>query len=223
MLALLSLILALALLFVIVMVLHRHQQRALTDAAEREQGLPPLELDPPQDLAVPALTQAAHEETGAPEAPAALAQQEDWRSASQALKDAGEHEAALQRCRAAWPQWQSYQQAAVVIRAALKQKDLTEQTRVMWLTRLYRMACEASFLHDKVEGLPNHNWQKLTRLTSPERLSELATPWQELGYRELRLLTKTDCINMTREWGEPATHMSVKKLHQKVFTTQSGY
>jgi len=241
MLALLSLILALALLFAIVMILHRHQQRALSDAAEREQSLPPLELDSPvhqsNDVVPPEVqpkvpadvvpeVQTGPDDTDPPvneSVAVATVKHADWKSASQALKDNGEYEVALLHCREAWPQWQSYQQAAVVIRAALKQKGLTEQSRKEWLARLYHMACEASFLHDKVDGLPSYNWQKLAELMSPEQLSNLETPWQELGCGKLRLLTKTDCSRMVKEWGEPAGHMSVKEFHQRIFTTQSGY
>lgn len=236
MLALFSLILALLLTAAIVIVLHRFQETSRANAADREQGLPPLDMetadqtesretDNTMQADAAELTHNTEvaepvKETATTEQPAPLPPT-DWKQQSQQLKATGDYDAALQACQLAWPQWQSYQQSAVVIRAAIRSAD-SEQAE-QWLKRLYQLAAEAGFLHDKVDDLPQPNWQTLARHFTRQGLSAMLFEWQELGYRHMRLLTKTDIRQMISAWGEPAAHQSAKYYYRKVFISQSAY
>lgn len=244
MLALFSLILALLLTAAIVIALHRFQENSRANAADREQGLPPLQLEdqpsssrylddkdekpvesgseeaPPDTEEEPSQQvgdeiQLAEADTPRPTPPS------DWKQHSQQLKEAGNYEAALEACQSAWPQWQSYQQAAVIMRAAIRSTD--QNDRDIWLNRLYQLAAEAGFLHDKIDGLPQANWQTLARQFKPADLNAMRFDWQELGYRDMRLLTKTDIRQMTTNWGEPDKHQSAKQHYQEFFIAQSAY
>jgi hypothetical protein len=253
MLALLSLILALLLTAAIVIVLHRFQESSRAKAADRDQSLPPLNLEsrdapaqqsvieqpvaaePPEHEQATPPTEAepaGHTDNRAdsnPETNAELKDRDtpgfeaptDWKQQIQQLKESGDHEAALQVCKQAWPQWQSYQQAAIVIRAAIRSAGAEPPAE--WLARLYQLAAEAGFLHDKVEGLPQPNWQTLACRFTPADLNRMDFDWQELGHQRMRLLTKTDVRQMTTAWGEPAKHQSAKQHYQQIFMRQSGY
>lgn len=236
----LSLILSLMLLAGIIYVLRRHQHKVLQDVVEREQPLPPLPHDSSGDAdnagpgQAPDLTEPATIEEAAPEsspnmdsAPppqsepdpvpeltaARTPDPKQWREHSQTLREAGAYEAALSACEMGWPRWQSYQEAARVIRAAIRASAAEE--RDIWLERLYQLAAQASFLHDKVQGMPDPNWQMLAQRFDHADVTALEMPWDTLGYQQLRLLTKSDIKLLTKTKNEPKNHQSARVLHRK--------
>ncbi|ALO46122.1 hypothetical protein [Pseudohongiella spirulinae] len=221
MLALISLILALLLTAAIVIALHRFQETSRAKAADREQSLPPLHLDRgDENESDPAQTLDTDEESDASDMQDS-GPSVDWKQQSQLLKDSGDYESALQISQQAWPQWQSYQQAAVIMRAAIRSADAENSDK--WLIRLYQLAAQAGFLHDKIDGLPQPGWQTLARQFSLQDLNAMHFDWHVLGYRHMRLLTKTDIRQMSKAWGEPENHQSAKQHYQKVFISQSAY
>lgn len=141
----------------------------------------------------------------------------DWKEQVQALKNAGQFDDALRACQAGWPQWQSYQQAAIVCRAAMKQANLSEDDIESWQEALYLLATHASFLHDKVPGMKNLSWQRLEKTLAVEDLRDLESHWQKMGYEAFRLLNKTDVRMLVKAWGEPASHQSAKRYYKKHF------
>lgn len=146
-----------------------------------------------------------------------MAEKKDWKENVQVLKNADQYDDALRACQAGWPQWQSYQQAAIVCRAAFRQPDLPEEEAESWRQALYLLATHASFLHDKVDDLENLSWQRLEKTLSVEDLRDLDSNWQEIGYKQLRLLNKTDCRLLSHAWGEPAQHQSAKRYYKNLF------
>jgi len=145
----------------------------------------------------------------------------DWRQACQILRDQGHYDPALAICRRAWPQWQSFEHAARVIRAASRNTDKDSPQYRPWLLRLYTLAAQASFLHDKVDGIPEPARQLLTRGSDPQEIEKFDMPWSQIGYRELRLLTRSDCKQLVAILGEPDMHQSARFFHGKPLLTST--
>jgi len=269
-------LISLGLVTAIIYSLRHYQAKALSDAAERDQPLPPLPVEesdstetasalscPPGDgeavqtsgsaeTAAPKIlgddnvnptasrnptTQAKAQSTShlttllitqptsttSPEKP-----KTHWRERSTALKKAGNYEAAFTACSEGWPQWQSFQQGALVIRAALRSIDdidkradntdwVAQTQREIWLERLFRTAAQASFLHDQIEGLPNLDWRALKTQFTQHEVEKLPMPWHQLGYKELKLLNQTDCQALTSLFDQPSAHLSAKTFHQHLW------
>jgi hypothetical protein len=229
---LIALLMTTGLLAGIIYLLRNQQLRALNEAAEREQPLPPLpqasDTAPQKDTHK--LT--AEIESPAPRViplkhnklvPGRSSPSSDWKSESLRLRQLGEYEAALSECEKAWPQWQSFQQSALIIRAALrdgldegtpKHATNSNSLNTVWLERLYLLAARASFLHDKVAGLPDPNWQALGKQFTRQQIALLPMQWRELGYKKLRLLNQSDCKALVKHFGEPDQHRSAREFHR---------
>lgn len=143
----------------------------------------------------------------------------DWRQQCQALRDQGRFEEALSTCRQAWPQWQSFDHAARVMRAAIRHTKNNSADQQLWLRRLYTLAAQASFLHDKADGMPDPTRQLLMRRFTQQQVEELDMPWSQIGYQKLRLLTRSDCKQLTQLLGEPEAHQSARIFHGKQWLT----
>lgn len=152
-----------------------------------------------------------------PPAPAPAPPQGDWKQRALYWRDRGEYEEALACCGEAWPQWQSYQQAAVVMRTAIRHASNDDEHRD-WYDRLYHLAVQASLLHDRIEGLPELTRQQMAANFTRDDLDALGLPWADVGCNRLRLLTKADRRNLTALYnplyGAPAEHRSAKVWFQ---------
>lgn len=220
-----SFILALALLAGIIYALRHHQERTRQDLVAREQPLPPLThrqstIVRPRaaDTPLPDDSAALAASATAPASQSPMTSK-DWRQACQTLRDQGRFEEALSICQQAWPQWQSFEHAARVMRAAVRSHGNDPDALQHWLGRLHRLAAQASFLHDKINGLPDPSRQLIQERFTPEQVTALEMPWGQLGYRDLRLLTKSDCKQLTHWLGEPETHQSARIFHDKQWLT----
>lgn len=265
-------LISLGLVTAIIYSLRLYQAKALNDAAERDQPLPPLPVEEP-DTTDPASTLSCapgdieeaqssgpaqigppkmrvDDNTIAPGSRAPTMQSKSqtsplfttqtktktslekpkshWRDRSTALKKAGNYDAAFSACGEGWPQWQSFQQAALVIRAALRSLDdidkradntdwVAQTQREIWLERLFRTAAQASFLHDQIEGLPNLDWRALKAQFTQHEVEKLPMPWHQLGYKELKLLNQTDCQALISLFDQPSAHLSAKTFHQHLW------
>jgi len=227
-----SFILALALLAGIIYALRHHQERTRQELVAREQPLPPLtqrqsvpvrqaadETPPPDDAPAPTVAEMAPAVPEPPLAQQATTTSKDWRPACQILRDQGRFEEALAVCQQAWPQWQSFEHAARVMRAAVRSHGDDPATLQHWLGRLHQLAAQASFLHDKIDGLPDPSRQLIQQRFTREQVSALEMPWDQLGYRELRLLTKSDRKQLAHWLGEPEIHQSARLFHGKQWLT----
>lgn len=210
-----SFILALALLVGCIYALRQHQERTRQELVAREQPLPPLpkKTSGNEDRSVPP---SPREPAASPQPAADVT---DWRQACQILRDQGRFEDALTVCQQAWPQWQSFEHSARVMRAAIRTHARDSRQYQHWLQRLYMLAAQASFLHDKVDGLPSPGRQRLTRLFTPQQVATLDMPWSQIGYQQLRLLTKSDRKQLAQWLGEPETHQSARIFHDKQWLT----
>jgi hypothetical protein len=211
------------LIAVIVIALKKHQQQRHKDLAERNQSLPPLDASP--DFTTDVQSESTRVSPGQESVSSMKAfdasaadlhepvanQAKDWKEQCRQHRQAQRYEQALSCSDLAWPQSQSYEQAAITLRAAIKQhKESGSSIPEKWLLALYRAAAESSLLYDKVEGEPELRWQAIAKTCSREEISQIELPWNEIGADELKLLTKTDRKLMTQLWGEPKRHISAK-------------
>lgn len=237
-----TLALSLILVALIVVALKNNQQRRLEDLADREQSLPPLDIntDYPYEEDVPAAavtnnavtddavtddevslspaTSAASTGVTAIEQNDIAAEQtsRDWKQACKEYRQAHQFDQALAAADFAWPQAQSYEQAALTIRAAIKQTPASDSSVIeKWLWALYRVAAESSLLHDRLPEQANSRRSQSSPPFTREELHHIELPWQEIGANELRLLTKTDRKMMVQFWGEPMHHVSAKHWHNQ--------
>jgi hypothetical protein len=146
---------------------------------------------------------------------------ESWQEQIAELKKQDRYDEALRICRQEYPLWSAYQQASLIHRARIKQlsqanHDITEE-----LTSLYQLAAIASFLHDRVRGLPNLSLAQL-KLLDLSWISALDMPYRQIGYTELRLIKKTDIKLLLEKWGRPQAHISPRQLHPDAWKRLCG-
>lgn len=217
-------ILTAILIGLIVYILRKDQQRRYADIVNQGQHLPPIDLreqieditaldepviesDPvfiipmqtPESAPVLPVTQSfnkqGHEQDKTP-----------WKERCMSYRRNNQFEQALATAQEAWPQWQSYEQTAITLRALIKtHPDLNEAERT--LRQLYRIAAEASYLYDRPSDQPSPRWQTIAQSTTRQHLDQQSYSWQHLGYLHLKLLNQTDIKNMTKLWGEPGQHL----------------
>lgn len=217
-----SLTLSLMLVALIVLALKKHQQQRLDALAERDQSLPPLDM-PQETSSVKTEQDAEVIATDAPDevtedTPGQVVKEavKDWKVACKEHRQAQRYEQALACARDAWPRSQSFEQAALTIRAAIKQAQQTDSPDFdKWLSALYRIAAEYSLLFDKAPGEAEIRWQTIARSYSRDELRRITLPWEDIGVNQLRLLNKTDCKMMIQAWGEPRQHISAKTWHKR--------
>jgi len=145
-------------------------------------------------------------------AAAPLDECESWQGHVAELKKRDSLEAALQVCEQAFPLWSAYQQATLIHRARIKQLAQDGKAIDRELKALYRLAAQASFLHDRVKGLPNLPLSQLKKVDLDE-VASLDMPYEKIGYNELRLIKKTDIKLLLESWGKPHSHLKPRELH----------
>jgi len=195
----------------VVLMLKKNNERHRQQLADYEQHLPVLTVDLnalPIDTE-DQLTESEPAFNSKPEtvitAPATLAATH-WKDQVRSFRDAGSYEEAIVAADPAWPQWLYYEQVAITIRAAVREhkKGAPAQTEY-WLANLYKVAAQASLVHDKPHS-PDSDPQE--PLSSREQLNNVELPYAGIGVDKLRLLTKTDKKQMQELWGDPNQHVT---------------
>jgi hypothetical protein len=146
---------------------------------------------------------------------------ESWQERIAELKKQDRFDEALQICRQEYPLWSAYQQASLIHRARIKQLSQANRDISDELASLYQLAAEASFLHDRVRGLPNISLAQL-KLLDLAWISDLEMPYQQIGYTELRLIKKTDIKLLLEKWGRPQAHRRPRELHPDAWQRLCG-
>lgn len=67
--------------------------------------------------------------------------------------------------------------------------------------------------------MPEAGRQQLAERFDPQQVDQLDMPWADIGYLELRLLTKSDRKQLVHMSGEPETHQSARIFHDKQWLT----
>ncbi len=221
-------VIAVGLLALAVWWLQRHERQNRLESVERSGELPalstsdlpdfarlqqPAAAPPPPANAAPAPTVAApladagfalappSTPSNRPE-PAANA----WQEQVKKLKDAAEYEPALVLCQQQFPKAQAFQQAAILLRLQMKQMLDQQQDINPLLVRLYRCAVLADLFRSGATHKPANPRQALKGLASHE------FHYQEVGHRQLKLLSKSDTRLLEQRWGEPAQHQHAETV-----------
>lgn len=136
----------------------------------------------------------------------------NWADQVAQLKKSGNYPDALRICQQTYPLWSAYQQATIIYRAMIKNRQKDKADFTAELAALYHTACIGAFLHDRVKDLPELPIQSLKQLNM-NSISSLDMPYREIGYLELRLIKKTDIKLLTDAWGKPDSHQSPRRFH----------
>jgi hypothetical protein len=75
------------------------------------------------------------------------------------------------------------------------------------------MAAMASLLHGRVAGMADPARQLPAQGFDPQEIEKFDMAWSQIGYRQLRLLTKSDCKRLVAILGEPESHQSALEFH----------
>ena len=131
---------------------------------------------------------------------AADSQSQAWQDQVKRLKDKGELDLAMSLCQQQFPKAQAFQQAAILLRLQMKQQLEQGGDIEPLLTRLYRCAVLADLFRSNAAHKPANARHALKSLSPHEFL------YQQIGHRELRLLSKSDVRLLENRWGAPAQH-----------------
>ena len=110
----------------------------------------------------------------------------------------------------------SFREAAVALRALIRERKKTGEKYDEQLAMLYWLAAINSFStqYSTVLQEPGYN---VVESVPGVRLKNLSFTYKELGYMQLELLNKTDIKWMTEAWGEPKTHTTLHEMHLDVW------
>jgi len=110
----------------------------------------------------------------------------------------------------------AFREAAVAIRALIKEKRKNKEDFEEELTLLYWLAAVRSFIVDYAPKLEEPGFNVIASIPV-KRIKSLSFTYSELGYKKLELLNKTDCKWLIETWGEPQNHSTLNDLHKNVW------
>ena len=175
----------------LIRLLHTLQQRSARLTAEQAAPLPPLD-----DVDQPGLVTVAPEVTAAQALP--------WQDEVKALRDNGRFQEAIRLCRRQYPRMLAYRQTLITLRASMKQEPAVASDT---LDTIYRTAILGELARLQKSDFPQPDLAEMnTRLEHPRDV------WQQLGYKNLELLTRQDCRLLADHWGEPRVHTDIYQL-----------
>ncbi len=218
-------VITVAILALVVWWLQRHERRNRLESVERSGELPPLATGQlpdfsPMQKPLPAVAVPSEKQASAPAAadsgftltpaptrgnhhePASNA----WQDQVKKLKDNGEYELALVLCQQQFPKAQAFQQAAILLRLQMKLLLDQQQDLGPLLTRLYRCAVLADLFRSGAAHKPANPRLALKALATHE------FHYQDVGHRQLKLLSKSDARLMEQRWGEPHQHQHAETM-----------
>lgn len=194
-------LIAIALVYGLIRFLHARQVQRTRDIADQGMPLPPLDDTTP--------AQSIPTEGALTVSPPVTAQAgaQSWRDEVKALRDAGRFQEALSLCSRQYPRMLAFRQTLITLRSQLKSGDEAPEEA---LTEIYRTAILAGLAKagHQPPGADDATTGELPRIDDPRGY------WNELGYRKLDLLTKTDCSLLIRYWGEPQSHIDINRFLQ---------
>ena len=112
----------------------------------------------------------------------------------------------------------AFRQSCLVLRAQIREQNKAKEDIAPSLEQLYQLIALADFFHGKIAGGKPLTVNASKRVAF-EPFATLTSPYAELGYEHLSLLTKTDIKWFTQTWGEPKQHRHMRELHQNRWDT----
>ena len=110
----------------------------------------------------------------------------------------------------------AFREAAVAVRALIKDKKKTEASFSEELACLYWLAAIESFSMAYSERLTEPGFNVLQSIPGQVVIG-LPFSYRTLGYERLALLNKTDRKWIEAAWGAPATHSTLLDMHRQVW------
>lgn len=178
--------------------LYQYQKKAARKQLERSDPLQTPDLDFGAEFTAPP-QQAAPSQSTPP----------DWQTAARQARDAGQPDTALRICQMQFPRSQAFRQAMICIRARLRESVADDTVFQQNLGRLYRYAVVADLFGRKSSAGKR---SRTRRQLAAGALEDLSISYNQIGYRYLRLLTKTDVALLREHWGEPERHAHAESV-----------
>lgn len=110
----------------------------------------------------------------------------------------------------------AFRKAAVALRGLIKAKRKNKESYEEELFFLYWLAAIDSFPIPYSEKLREPGFNVFESIPG-ERVRKLPFTYDELGYKQLQLLNKTDRKWMVEHWEEPSAHTTLHELHKAVW------
>ncbi len=127
-----------------------------------------------------------------------------WADNLDALKRAGDLQAALAVCRNNYPFPYAFSNAAVTIRKAIRKRRKAKVDYDDLLLELYQNAvCQDFFEHLKWTAITDN---KLASRTAKEFTPRIACSYAQMGHKRLPALGKTDIKWLVERWGDVEGH-----------------
>ncbi len=134
-----------------------------------------------------------------------------WHDHIKTLRD--DPEARLQVARDHFPLPAAFREAAVALRALIRNRKKVASDYTDLLEDLYRLAVQESFFF-AVDYIPDIGPSFNVAAEVPREIwIGLECPYQEIGYEQLKLLNKTDKRWIAEAWGEPGDHTTAQAFH----------
>ena len=111
----------------------------------------------------------------------------------------------------------AFREAVKALRQMVREERKVGRNVRDHIKRIYELAAVESFGLDYSDVLqqPGYN---VMEYASRHGLWELKVAYDELGYEQLRLLTKTDRKWISELWGEPKAHRTLNEIHRREWT-----
>lgn len=110
----------------------------------------------------------------------------------------------------------AFREAAIAIRALIKEKIKLKQGYEEELALLYWLAAINSFSIPYSEELQQPGYNVIESIPR-KKLKELPFTYKELGYEELELLNKTDIKWLVEAWENPNKHSTLHKIYNNIW------
>jgi hypothetical protein len=110
----------------------------------------------------------------------------------------------------------AFREAAVALRAIIREKQQAKSEFTDEVAFLYWLAAVESFGLPYSESLRQPGFNVLESIPG-NVIKSLSFSYQDLGYKQLSLLNKTDIKWCVALWGEPNQHTTLNALHNAVW------
>lgn len=139
----------------------------------------------------------------------------NWVVEAKKLDEKGDLQGALAMYIDNYPLPGAFRDAMVTVRKNIREKRKIKENYGHLLDSLYKTAvCENFFSSVKCFDVIDID---LCTLTAKPFIDQISHPYDQVGYRELKLLNTTDIKWLVEQWGEPNRHSKAKAANKKLF------
>lgn len=110
----------------------------------------------------------------------------------------------------------AFREAALGLRAIIRDKAKNKQSFEKELTELYKIAVWQSFSMPYSERTKMVGYRILERIPGSV-IANLDYDYQDIGYEKLELINKTDAKKLVELWGEPNGHKTLLEAYPKLW------